>query len=82
MTTIDREIYEPRLLTAANITISHTITAARKRIISTIRNPITTTHTATLSQCHSQRCSHSDHKVNGYKYCTMESAGNYHSSAN
>jgi len=37
--------YEPTLPSAANTTISHTMTAARKRIISTIMNPITATCT-------------------------------------
>jgi len=45
----DKEIYKPREPTTDSTTISHTIIAARKRIINTIMNAITTTCTATVA---------------------------------
>jgi len=54
--TDERQTYRPRLPTAANTTITQTMIAARKRIMSTIMNAITATCT--------QQCKHTVHSVN------------------
>ena len=54
--TDERQTYRPRLPTAANTTITQTMIAARKRIMSTIMNAITATCT--------QQCKHTVHNVN------------------